>query len=545
VRQKLLVAALAATSFALVTAPAQATRHFTGRLLVTLDPRPGAHAAATALMARAHTRIAGPVVPRLHLVTVRPIAGESVAGAAKRLRATPGVSSVQAERRYSIRYAPSDPALTVGDPAAPAVPLEWWAAREGFPQAWDITHGHGASVAIIDTGIDASHPDLAPNIDETTDNDADANTGPATVDEIGHGTHVASIACAKSNNGIGLAGAGLYCRLLIFKSDFSDASVAQSIIQATDQGADSINMSFGNDGSTPVARVVEHAIVYAYHRNVIVVAAAADQPIEEQGDPANVLQPSGTGSQIGQGRGLSVTAATYGDHRASFAGYGSQVSLAAYGAYGSGDPPGLFGAFPQNTVELERDDADGSACNCRTTLGGDNRYAYLQGTSMASPMVAAVAAMVRHLNPDLDAAFIIRLLKRTAKRPAGTRWNPDLGWGILDAGHAVDVAHKADQRKPVSRVKAAATSVAGDTVTLNFTSSDKAPKDCVPSGVRSVELWRSLNGRKARRILSTRHSQLDVRVTRGSRYSYFTRAVDRSGNREDAPTHADTTVRAS
>ena len=543
-RNKLLAAALAAISFALVASAAQAApRPLTGRLLVTFVPQPGAHAAASALMARAGARIAGPVVPKLHLVTVRPAAGETLAQAARRLRALPGVSSVQAERRYTIRYAPNDPAFKIGDPSAPTVPLEWWAQRENLPQAWDITHGHGASVAVIDTGIDADHPDLASKIDETTDNDADPNSGPATVDEVGHGTHVASLACARANDGIGLVGAGLYCRLLIFKSDFSDSSVAQSIIQATDQGADSINMSFGNDGSTAVARVVEHAIVYAYHRNVIVVAAAADQPIEEQGDPANVLQPTGTGADLTQGRGLSVTAAGYADHRATFAGYGSQISLAAYGAYGSGDPGGIFGDFPSPTVELERTDSSGSACECRTTFQGDNRYAFLEGTSMATPQVAAVAALVRNLNPDLNADYIIRLLKRTARRPAGTGWTPDLGWGILDGGHALKVASEADFRAPTSRVKAAATSVVGDVITLNFTSDDKAPTGCVPSGVRSTELWRSFNGGPYRRVLSTRHSTLRIRVTRGARYAYYTRAVDKAGNREAAPSKPDTVVR--
>ena len=82
---------------------------------------------------------------------------------------------------------------------------------------------------------------------------------------------------------------------MVERSDLSDFSVAQSIVDATDRGADAINMSFGTDGSRPAAHGIVDAIDYAYKRGVVLVAAAADDPIEEQGDPSNVLQPTGTG----------------------------------------------------------------------------------------------------------------------------------------------------------------------------------------------------------------------------------------------------------
>ena len=79
---------------------------------------------------------------------------------------------------------------------------------------------------MIDTGVDGSHPEIAPVLRAAVDQDSDPSRGPATVDENGHGTHVASIACAAPGNGIGIAGAGNGCGLIIEKTDLTDASIA-------------------------------------------------------------------------------------------------------------------------------------------------------------------------------------------------------------------------------------------------------------------------------------------------------------------------------
>jgi serine protease len=531
-------------------APAQAADATTGRLLVTMKASAGAHVAATAAraaVASAGARTAGPVSPRLRLLTVRPAAGAGMRATATALRALPQVATVEVEHRHTLRAPPNDPALTTEEPAIgtpPGTVLQWWAARQNLQAMWDITRGANATVAVIDTGVDANHPELGPKLVGAIDNDATAGAGPATTDEVGHGTHVASLACAGSANGAGLAGAGLDCRLLIIKSDLSDASIATSITQAVDRGADAINMSFGTDGDQPAASPILRAIDYAVERGVVLVAAAADEPVEEQGDPSNVLQPSGTGADITQGLGLSVTAAQFAGDRAPFAGFGSQISMAAYGAYGgTGGPRGIFGAFPGNQTELERVTLTSAGCRCRTTFQADNRYAYVQGTSMAAPMVAAVAAVVRKLNPDLSALDIVHLLKRTANRPAGTGWTPELGWGILDGGAAAAAARVTDRRAPTSSVKAADRVVSGRSVTLTVKRADKAPTGCVPSGVRRVELWRGTNGAKPGRIVRSVSSKVRVSVKRGSRYRFYTVAVDAAGNREAVPARSDTTVR--
>jgi serine protease len=525
-------------------APAAQASDLTGRLLVTLAPTHGAQAAANAVIARAHARRTSPLLEQLHLLTVRPAPGGSLRALARRLRADSTVAHVEVERRFTLRANPGDPALTTQDGATgtpPDTPVEWWAYHENFPAAWDVTNGSGAVIGVIDTGIDAGHPEFAGRIKAAVDQDADTNDPGH--DDAGHGTHVASLACANGGNGIGLAGAAYGCSLVVERSDLSDFSVAQSIVDATDHGALALNMSFGTDGSRPAARGIVDAIDYAYEHGVVMVAAAADDPVEEQGDPSNVLQPTGTGPDITKGKGLDVTAANVQDVRASFAGRGTQISLAAYGTFQAADgggPSGIFGAFPANPTTLDSGSlATGDRpCGCRAFFNGDWRYAYVGGTSMAAPQVTAVAAMVRHLNPALSAGEVIELIKSSARRPAGGGWNAELGWGIVDAGAAIAAARAEDRSPPVSRLTSTHELVGGR-ITLRLSGSDPAPPDIVSSGIARFEIWRSTGGQHARKLLTTRSRTVHVAAQRGVRYGFYSVAIDHAGNREAAPGRAD------
>ena len=522
----------------------------TGRLLVTLRPATQQHAraSAAALARAADARLSGFSVRPLWLVTLRPRRGRGVHALAVRLRADPGVARVEHEHRARLRLVPNDPALTTPEPApgtAPGTPVEWWATRSDFPRAWDISTGAGAVVAIIDTGTETSHPELADRL--LASRSFDASGGPATTDTAGHGTHVASLACGAGNNGIGLAGAGLRCQLLVVKVDLSDSSVAAGIVWAVDHGADAINMSFGTDPDIPPSRTVRDAVDYAYAHGVVMAAAAADSPIADQGYPSDLLQPTGTGSDLAAGKGLSVTAADAFDRRAAFAGHGTQISLAAYGAYdplGPG-PRGIFGAFTASANELDIGSPGPPVrppCACRTTFAGDARYAYIQGTSMAAPMVAATGALMRHLNPDLGVARILRLLKESARRPAGVAWTDELGWGILDAGAALTRAAAADRRAPTSRVTARRSRTHARTITVRWTGADKGPPGVRVSGISRFELWRSIDGGRFRRLYSTPRTARRVTLRRGVRYAFYTVAIDHAGNREHAPKRPDARV---
>ena len=260
-----------------------------------------------------------------------------------------------------------------------------------------------------------------------------------------------------------------------------------------------------------------------------------------------MLQPTGTGPDITAGRGLTVTAANFAEQRASFAGRGSQISLAAYGSFADRTgPPGIFGALPSNATELESGGGllfPAPGCRCRATFLGDARYAYLEGTSMAAPIVAGVAAMASRVNLDANAADIIRALKQTATRPAGSGWNADLGWGILDAGAAINAVRSIDRRPPESKLTGRTRVRGARSFTLRWSGSDSPTAGLQPSGVNVYEVYRSANQRPYNRIKRTRVTRLKVAVKPGSRYRYYTIAVDRAGNREAVPSKPDLSTR--
>jgi serine protease len=504
-----------------------------------------AHAsAARALLARAGARRAGPRAPEIGLETVAPTPGRSGRQLLAALRRDPRVRSVVPVQRLSLR-APNDPALTQPETAAgtpPGTVVEWAYARQGLDRLWDISHGDRALVGVVDTGATGDHPDLAGKISAGVDQNDDDGL-PPTVDVNGHGTHVASLACGAASNGVGIAGAGGNCRLVIERTDLTTASVAASIIDATNRGAQAINLSLGSPGGRPPDPGFVAATDYAYQHGVVVVAAASDTPETDQGQPASILQPTGTGPDLGssQIRGLTVTSATFGDGP-SGGGTGSQVSLAAYGSFaafgGSGGPRGLIGAFPPPTLSREMFDFSTfpprPPCACRTVLGGDNRYGYLQGTSMATPQVAGAAAVVRTVNPMLSVGDVIRLLKQTARRPPGVGWTAALGWGILDGGAAADAARRIDVRAPTSvlRVQHVIRSKSRR-ITLRWSGSDPpgAP-GLVASGIAFFDVYSSRDGKRLHRIAHTTGTQRRFTGRRGSRYRFWIVAVDRAGNRE-------------
>jgi subtilisin family serine protease len=536
------MAVVFAVSAGVGTAAGATPARTTGNVLVLLDRhRATASATATvrATVSRVGGRPAGRSVPEIGLITVRPRTGESATALARTLGRLPGVASAQLEHRYVPRLAPNDPALSAGDTFSGV--LEWVLGREGFYNAWNLSRGDGALVGVIDTGIDGSHPDLSSKIATALDQqDPSDARGTARTDEVGHGTHVSSLACAATGNGIGMAGAGYNCRLVVEKSDFSDSSIAAAIVDAANRHVQALNMSFGpsdpaNSIAPPDSEV--RSLDYAAARNVVLVAAAADSPVSEQGDPGNVLQPTGTGPNLSAGIGLDVTAADYSGHRASFAGFGSEISLAAYGALqpdnggllGLGAPdPGIFAAFPSNGTDVE---GLPQPCGCRTTFMGSNSYAFLQGTSMAAPQVAATAAMMRVLNPDATLADVLTTLKRTAQRPTATGWTNDLGWGILNAGAALDAIRRIDRLAPVSKLVAPRVSNRRK-FALRWSGHDQTRPEVVASGLARFEIYVRVNGSRPKLIAKTSHHSMSFRGRPGHRYVFFAVAIDHAGNRQ-------------
>ena len=518
--------------------PANAARP-TGRWLVVYEDA-GAARASSAVLSRAGVRRAGRGERRLGIVPVR-----GSASALRALRREPAVKSVSREWARDLRRTPNDPALTaretVNGGLPGGAPVQWALARQGFPRAWDVTTGAGARVGVVDSGIDGSHPELAAKIlsAESTD-----GSNPR-ADSEGHGTHVSGLACAVTGNGRGVAGAGYDCRLHVVRlgigpdGTVSDLDVIAGIRAAADRGAHAVNMSFG--GGPPTASVQE-AIDYAVARGVVLVAAASNDEDFDQGAPASQLQP-GNAPSIRAGKGLVVTAADFEDRRAR-TGYGPQISLAAYG-FGSGGgtgPPGLISTFPGTATGPDGSCAVPLVSCPRRNLGGDDRYAYLQGTSMSAPQVTALAALVADLNPRLTLPEKLRLIKRTARRSGG--WNADLGWGILDAGAAVAAARRVDRVAPRSKVRRrrAAPIRRGRRARVRLRWAGRDPAGgagLLPSRVRSYDLYVKRGRGRYRRVRRGARRRTAVLRLRRGRYRFYTRARDRAGNREATPRRAD------
>ena len=523
--------------------PTSASAAGTGRALVLLNPPSGratasARAQARAVIARHALRRAGPEVPEVGVLTVALAPGETVAELAARLARDPRVAVVEREYRHTLRLVPNDPAIAQPDPNAGGQPFQWYLHGEHFPAAWDMTRGAGALVGVIDSGVDVTHPDIGDKVAAARDFDA---TTTGTGDEVGHGTHVTGLACAATNNAAGIAGSGSDCRVLMEKSDLTSSSVIASLVDATRSGAVVINMSFGGGRLSEGER---RALNYALGRDVVLIAAAADSPIPEQGHPAKDLQPTGTGSKLDVGRGLVVTAADISGGRASFAGRGSQISLAAYGDT-AGAVPGIFSTFPGNVTQIETGASNPPAppCpTCRAVFNGDARYGYLSGTSMAAPQVAGAVALVRTANPKLRRGTVVRVIKETASRSGG--WTTELGWGILNAEAAVRRALELaqDTLPPRTARRGVRSRRVGRKFTLRWRGKDVAPPGIRPSGVESYAVYVK-RGRRYKHIATTTANRYRYRGRRGKRYSFHVRASDRAGNREPQPKRPDFLVR--
>jgi subtilisin family serine protease len=533
--------ALAVAIALAAAAPAGAARP-TGRHLVTFEKEAVARSSSTlgAVLSRTGVRRAGRGVPRIGVATVR-----GPAAAIARLRRDPAVRSVSVEWERDLRRVPSDPALTTPETeftsgVPPGTPIQWALARQGFPRAWDTATGAGAVVGVLDTGADGTNPELAGKMASA---DAAGASSPLT-DEDGHGTHTAGLACAATDNGIGLAGAGFGCRLAVVKlgttitGGIRDEDIVDGIRIATDRGADAINMSFGGGVTNAVLR---QAIEYAVSKGVVLVASASNGDVSDQGAPAVELQP-GDAPNLGAGRGLVVTAAEFDDTRAA-TGFGGQISLAAYGFFDDGalGPPGLISAYPrQHTPREGVSFLDG--CQCRRALADGDYYGYLQGTSMSAPQVAGLAALISDLNPFLSLRDKLTLIKQSARRQGG--WSPELGWGIIDAGAAVEAARRIDRLAPSSKARGKRRvrlrRKRSVRVRLRWSGSDTPGRaHLVPSGVARYTLYMKRGRGKYRRVRrSTTRRTAVLRLRRGV-YRFYTRSRDRAGNLEAKPRRAD------
>jgi subtilisin family serine protease len=316
----------------------------------------------------------------------------------------------------------AQPALVLSVQAVPNDPMYsslWGMAKVEAPAAWEWAMGAGVVVAVVDTGIDIAHADLAANLwtnpGEIAGNgvDDDAN---GFVDDVrgwnfvtntaspqdghSHGTHVSGTVAAVGGNGVGVVGLARSAKIMALKGLDDDGSgydsdLADCIIYAADNGARVINMSWGGLGDSTL---IEEALEYAHARGVALVAAAGNSSVDaSQFIPAKYADV------------ITVSAFNSADAIAPFSNYGSKIDVAAPGVSILSTVPGGY-------------------------------YSSYNGTSMACPHVAGLAALLLSQKPALTNEQVRQSIRASADDVGAAGVDTQSGYGRINARRALQMA---------------------------------------------------------------------------------------------------------
>ncbi|RMF33417.1 MAG: peptidase S8 [Chloroflexi bacterium] len=305
---------------------------------------------------------------------------------------------------------------------------QWNLRQIEAPLGWALSTGsNGVVIAVLDTGVDLTHPDLQGKLVAGYDfinNDSNPS------DDQGHGTHVAGIAAALSNNSRGIAGVSWGARIMPVKVLGADGTgptsgIANGIIWATDHGADVINLSLGGSSSSAT---LQDAVNYAYNQGVLVVAAAGNW--YQQGNP--VIYPAAYPHVV------AVAATGDQNEHAYYSETGYYVDVAAPG----GNPTGS-----------NDNNANHWILSTYWRGAGYGDYLWVVGTSQATPHVAGLAALVWSVKPSLTNDQVEQLIENTAV-DLGTPGRDDVfGYGRIDVYAALSRA-QTTSALPVRRMTA-------------------------------------------------------------------------------------------
>ena len=367
------------------------------------------------------------------------------------------------------------PSASVNDPAFSS---SWALPKIQTPTAWDSANGSGVTIAILDTGVDKTHPDLAANMVpgwNMYDNNSD------TSDVHGHGTSVSGAAAMVGNNTTGSAGVAWGAKIMPVRIAGPDgyaylSTIAQGINWAADNGAKVANISF----SVSDSYTVQSAAQYMRNKGGVVVVSAGN---------SGALVPATANDSM-----LSVAATDSSDARASWSSYGDYVDLAA---------PGVSIYAP--------------------TRGGG--YANVSGTSFSSPITAATVALMMSANSKLAPADIDKILKSTAVDLGAAGFDPYFGSGRIDAAKAVAAARSTgtiDTQAPTVSITSPTGGKVSSVVAVDISSTDNV-------GVTRAELY--VNGSKiATDLLSPFAFAWDTAGYADGSYTLVAKAYDAAGN---------------
>ena len=365
----------------------------------------------------------------------------------KRLRVPAGKTIDEMVEVYSrnpnVEYAePNFIAYAFWIPNDQYYPYQWHMGQIHMEQAWEINRGghSGVIVAVIDTGVayeDYTDPisgavyKQAPDLKNThfvagydfVNDNSHAN------DDEGHGTHVAGTIAQSTNNSIGVAGVAFNTAIMPIKALDNEGSgtyagIADGIYFAAENGARVINMSLGgNNGSTTLAQALEHA----YNEGITIVCAAGNNGAENK-----ISYPAAYDDYC-----IAVGATRYDETRAPYSNRGASLDLMA----------------PGGDLNVDQNNDDYKDGILQQTIGNDPTefaYYFYQGTSMATPHVSGVAALLIASGVADAPDDIRRVLESTARDKGDPGWDPVYGWGIIDAYAALNYNNTTPNRKPVA-----------------------------------------------------------------------------------------------
>ena len=508
------------------------------------DPAHAAAAAAASAERRSLARSEGPVRVLVGLRRHADRAG--VAAALRALGATPRtlaplgvlVARVPSGSRliarlrddprvaYIERDAPRRAAADPFDVLDPETGLKFtWVYDEVRAGAALAAAGGGSrrTVSIIDTGLDVNHPEFQGVVERPYDA---ITRRRAVVDYVGHGTFVGGLISAVDGNGLGGKGVAGATPLLPVRGSldgsFALLNVVRGIVHSLRRGADILNLSLaGRSFSRTEARVFRAA----YFSDVLPIAASGN--MAEDGNPVEYPAAALGGVRGATGVGLSVAASRPDGRRAAFSNYNRFVSLAAPGAGASGCRHGVFSALPSNPTAW---DDRRRSCSQVFRQGGA-RYAYGEGTSFSTPLVAGIAALTWQVEPRLASEQVAEVLTRSARQTVGQGWNRQTGSGIVDGGAATALALRYDVTDPPVRARARRR---GDTVGVRIrsTTDRTEPGRELAGGVRYQLLVSRSGGRRFSIVVGPRRRPFTHRVRlRGTRDNVLLAAAcDRNGN---------------
>lgn len=280
---------------------------------------------------------------------------------------------------FNLQYALSNTGQLIGN--VPGSPQGKESADIHAPSGWEEETGKDSVIiGFVDTGLDFDHPELQNKFvsrgKDFVNGDDDAT------DDNGHGTHIASIAAAETNNGIGIAGVAWNCKILPAKAMSatglgSYANIIDAIRWLADNGAHVINLSIGGDADSSA---LKDAMKYAYSQGVVLVASAGN-------DSTSVLYPAAYDLYC-----LAVASTDYNDAHANWSNTGPQVDVAAPGERILGCVPTWYYAQEWGIFDVDP-------------------YAYGYGTSSSAPQVAGLAALIKSLKPDLGVMDIMNIIR--------------------------------------------------------------------------------------------------------------------------------------